>query len=50
MAGGLEVAHRQKLTLVLAGRPEILFAILYGSAATEDRFRDLDIGIFVDRQ
>jgi len=50
MAGGLDVANRQNLTQALMGRPGIVFAILYGSAANEDQFRDLDIGIFVDRQ
>ena len=33
----------------LKGRPEIHFAILYGSAAEGRPFRDLDIGILVDR-
>ena len=33
----------------LQGRPEIVFAILYGSAAEGERFRDLDIGLFVKR-
>ncbi|RME72160.1 MAG: nucleotidyltransferase domain-containing protein [Chloroflexi bacterium] len=35
----------------LARRPEILFAILYGSAAEPGLpFRDIDIGVFVNRQ
>ena len=33
----------------LKDRPELLFAMLYGSAAEEGDFRDLDIGLFVDR-
>jgi predicted nucleotidyltransferase len=33
----------------LATHPEILFALLYGSAIESETFRDLDIGIFVDR-
>jgi predicted nucleotidyltransferase len=33
----------------LAARPEVRFALLYGSAARGTRFRDLDIGVFVDR-
>ncbi len=39
----------QEITQVLSGRQELLFAILYGSAATEERFRDLDIAVFVRR-
>jgi len=47
----LELSPRTKDTLVLClqNRPEILFAILYGSAAEGRPFRDLDIGLFVDR-
>ena len=33
----------------LAGRPEILFAVLYGSASEGAIFRDLDVGIMLDR-
>jgi hypothetical protein len=33
----------------LSGRSEIRFAVLYGSAAEGRPFRDLDVGIFVDR-
>lgn len=33
----------------LATHPEIRFAMLYGSAAEGGTFRDLDIGLFVDR-
>jgi predicted nucleotidyltransferase len=40
---------QQKLACALKDRPEIHFAILYGSAAEERPFRDLDIALFVDR-
>lgn len=40
---------REKLTHCLQDRPEILFALLYGSAAEGRAFRDLDVGLFVDR-
>jgi uncharacterized protein len=33
----------------LSQRKEILFAILYGSAIEGGTFRDLDIGVFLDR-
>jgi uncharacterized protein len=33
----------------LRGRPEILFVILFGSAAEGQSFRDLDLGVCVDR-
>jgi predicted nucleotidyltransferase len=39
----------ETLSRCLAGRPEIRFALLYGSAAEEVPFRDLDIGVYVDR-
>ncbi len=39
----------ENLTLCLKGRPEILFAFLYGSATEGGSFRDLDVGLFVDR-
>jgi hypothetical protein len=42
--------HKKILTEALAGRDEILFAVLYGTAAEGLAFRDLDIGIFVDRK
>ncbi|MHC4745489.1 MAG: nucleotidyltransferase domain-containing protein [Planctomycetota bacterium] len=45
----LDTTIKEKLTLCLKDRPEILFAILYGSAAEGESFRDLDIGLFVDR-
>ncbi|MFN8453281.1 MAG: nucleotidyltransferase domain-containing protein [Anaerolineae bacterium] len=38
----------EQLMTCLQGRPEILFAILYGSAAEGESFRDLDVGIFVE--
>ncbi len=41
---------RDKLARHLASRPEIVFAILYGSAAEGRPFRDLDVGIVVDRR
>lgn len=37
------------LTQHLSGRPEIIFAVLYGSAVDGERYRDLDVGIMVDR-
>jgi predicted nucleotidyltransferase len=40
---------RDILTAHLQDRPEILFAILYGSANEGDRFRDLDVALWVDR-
>lgn len=39
----------EQLTACLQGRPEIVFAILYGSATESESFGDLDVGIFVDR-
>ena len=33
----------------LAWRPEIVFAVLYGSASEGETFRDLDVGIMLDR-
>ena len=33
----------------LVRQPEIVFAILYGSAAEGRSFRDLDVAVFVDR-
>jgi predicted nucleotidyltransferase len=51
MATGLKLSPKIKeaIGLCLKNRPEILFAILYGSAAEGRPFRDLDIGLFVDR-
>jgi hypothetical protein len=45
----LTSALKEKLTACLSNRPEILFALLYGSAAEDLPFRDLDIGLFVNR-
>ncbi len=47
MALNLEINER--ISHTLKGRPEIRFALLYGSAAEGQPFRDLDIGIWVDR-
>ena len=49
---GLELFPKIKeaLVLCLQDRPEILFAILYGSAAEGRPFQDLDIGLFVNRE
>jgi predicted nucleotidyltransferase len=33
----------------LTGCPEILFAVLYGSAVEGETFRDLDVGIMLNR-
>ena len=40
---------KESLAAHLSARPEIRFAMLYGSAAEGRAFRDLDIGVFVDR-
>jgi len=45
----LEPYLKEKLIKDLSNRPEIIFAILYGSAAEEKPFRDLDVGLYVDR-
>lgn len=34
-------------TVELEAEPAIVFAYLYGSAANADRFRDVDVGVFV---
>jgi len=34
---------------VLTGRPEVRFALLYGSAAEGREARDIDVGVLVDR-
>ena len=39
----------QDLAQHLIGRPEILFAVLYGSAVEGETFRDLDVGIMLSR-
>ena len=51
MASDPKLSARTEAALVrcLQGRPEIHFAILYGSAAESRSFEDLDIGLFVDR-
>ena len=51
MAADLKLSPRTEEALVrcLQGRSEIHFAILYGSAAEDRFFGDLDIGLFVDR-
>lgn len=46
----MEQARKKILSDALSGRDEILFALLYGTAAEGFRFRDLDIGIFVNRK
>jgi uncharacterized protein len=40
---------KAELAAILRGRQEIRFAILFGSAAEGRAFRDLDVGVFVDR-
>jgi predicted nucleotidyltransferase len=51
MATSLRLSSKTQdaLALCLQDRPEILFALLYGSAAEGLAFQDLDIGLFVDR-
>ena len=41
---------KETLARCLAGRPEIRFALLYGSAAEGTSFRDLDIAVYVERK
>ncbi len=36
------------LTRLLTDRPEILFAYLFGSVIESDRFRDVDVAVFVE--
>ncbi len=36
------------LTRLLTDRPEILFAYLFGSIIESDRFRDVDVAVFVE--
>jgi predicted nucleotidyltransferase len=38
----------EQLRQALSGRPEIKFAILYGSAADGDDYSDLDVALYVD--
>lgn len=40
---------KENLACCLKDRPEILFALLYGSTAEGGPFQDLDVGLFVDR-
>lgn len=40
---------KENLACCLKDRPEILFALLYGSTAEGGPFKDLDVGLFVDR-
>ncbi len=40
---------KEKLSQALQGRPEIIFAMLYGSAIEGGEFNDLDIGLWVER-
>jgi uncharacterized protein len=45
---GMKEAEIEALREQLTGRREILFAILYGSAAEGEEYNDLDLAIFVD--
>jgi len=51
MLTGQALAPEAENALVshLTGRPEILFATLYGSAAEGRPYRDVDVALFVDR-
>lgn len=40
---------QSKIAVFLQAFPEILFAILYGSALKGERYRDLDLALWVDR-
>ena len=40
----------EAIKAVLEMQPEILFAMLYGSATETPKFRDLDVGLYVDRE
>jgi uncharacterized protein len=40
---------KRRLVTVLEGRADICFAVLFGSAAEGRAFRDLDVGVWVDR-
>ena len=40
---------KEALISRLQGRPEVRFAILYGSAAEGGPYRDLDVAVWVDR-
>jgi predicted nucleotidyltransferase len=41
--------HKEAIQHGLHGIPGICFAILYGSAADSESFRDVDVGIWIDR-
>ncbi|MBC8254563.1 MAG: nucleotidyltransferase domain-containing protein [Ardenticatenia bacterium] len=45
----LNLESKERISLTLKGRPEIRFGLLHGSAAHGQPFRDLDIGVWVDR-
>lgn len=40
----------QQLSALLSAKPEIHFAFLYGSAAEEEQFHDLDVALVVDEE
>lgn len=42
-------AFEEALRSVLAEQPAIVFAVLYGSAAEDGPFRDVDVAVMVDR-
>jgi predicted nucleotidyltransferase len=49
--GGSKIASIKKVLIqFLQKRAEIWFAVLYGSAAENQAFRDIDIGLFVIRE
>ncbi len=41
---------KERISHTLNGRPEIRFALRYGSAAEGQSFRHLDIGLWLDRE
>ena len=48
---GVKIASIKKVLIqFLQNRAEIYFAVLYGSAAENQAFRDIDIGLFVNRE
>jgi predicted nucleotidyltransferase len=48
---GSKIASIKKVLIqFLQKRAEIWFAVLYGSAAENQAFRDIDIGLFVNRE
>ncbi len=38
---------KKKITEYLQGQPVVLFAYLFGSAVEHDRYRDIDVGIYM---